>query len=436
MLMKYRLKCVECSHETSDFADWFAQNQTCPRCGSKHSEVWYNADYTRLQALFKQNPDSFWVYFDYLPLVDKKNIVSCQEGAIPLEEWSFLSQYAKEKYGLELQVLVYRNDLNGGTGTFKDVAASLAASLLKENNIHQYCIASTGNTATAYALYLSLAGVNASIFIPDNALKASEAMISAYGQQVLRVKGDYAEAKKIANQYSAEHHVLISGGNVDPIRVEAKKTMVFEWLRQIGKLPDVYIQAVSGGTGPIALDKGIRELVGFRPDLKLPRLLMVQPDRCDPMVQAWEKAEAAGFPPGHERHYPVIDNPQTSVPTLATGNPATYPIIANLVKKSGGTFLRMKEDKLADYARLAAFEHKVLMGPASAVCIGGFFEALEKGLIRDGECVLLNSGEGVRRAPDFVNEMISHTKQVETADECQPHTMSQCRRQLWQAVEG
>lgn len=434
--MKYKLKCVQCGYETPDFKTWFSQNQTCPKCGSKHSEVWYDTDYKKLPELLKGHPDSFWTYFDFLPLMEKENIVSRSEGAIPLEEWSFLENYAKEKYGLDLQVLVYRNDLNGGTGTFKDVAASLAASLFKENGIEQYCVASTGNTATAYGMYLSLAGVNASIFIPDNALKASEAMISAYGQQVMRVNGDYAKAKKIANEYAEKYHILISSGNIDPIRVEAKKTMVFEWLRQLKRLPDVYIQAISGGTGPIALDKGIRELKSIYADLKMPRLLMVQPDQCDPMVQAWEHAEKAGFPTGFEKDYPVLDNPQTAVPTLATGNPATYPIIAKLVKSTEGTFVRMQERKLAAYARLVAFEQKVILGPASAVCIAGFFESLKKGLIKNGECVLLNTGEGVRRAPEFVNEMIYTTKQVDSVADCHPHTMAQYREQLWNAIEA
>ena len=46
--------------------------------------------------------------------------------------------------------------------------------------------------------------------------------------------------------------------------------MVFEWLRQMGQIPDVYIQAVSGGTGPIAIDKGIRDIKEIYPDLKNP----------------------------------------------------------------------------------------------------------------------------------------------------------------------
>lgn len=78
------------------------------------------------------------------------------------------------------------------------------------------------------------------------------------------------------------------------------------------------------------------------------------------MVQAWEAAEAAGFPEGFEKNYPIIDNPQTEVPTLATGNPGTYPIVAKLVKESGGSFLRMREEKLLPVGKLMAYEKKVI----------------------------------------------------------------------------
>ncbi|MBQ0094599.1 MAG: hypothetical protein KBT49_02320 [Bacteroidetes bacterium] len=38
------------------------------------------------------------------------------------------------------------------------------------------------------------------------------------------------------------------------------------------------------------------------------------------------------------------------------------------------------------------------MGPASAVCIAGFFKALEEGRFKDGDLVMLNTGEGSERA--------------------------------------
>lgn len=434
-MSKYYLKCVQCGYETLDFKTWFDQNQICPKCKSKHSEVCYDTDYNAFEELIKSRPDSFWHYWDFLPLMNKENIISCGEGAVPIEEWNFLSEYARQKYGLNIQVFVCRNDLNGGTGTFKDVAASMAASLLRENGISQYSVASTGNTATAYGFYLSLAGIDSSVFIPNNALKASEAMISAYGQQVFRVNGDYAKAKAVAAEYARKYGILLSTGNVDPIRVEAKKTMVFEWLRLLKRMPDVYIQAVSGGTGPIAIDKGLRELSPLYPELEIPRMLLVQPDKCDPMVQAWEQASRDGFPNNFEKSYPVIKNPATAIPTLATGEPATYPILAKLVQKSNGTFLRISEEKLSDYGKLVAFERKNILGPASIVCIAGFFASLKEGIIKEGECVLLNVGEGVRRASDYVEQLIYTTKQVDCVDDCKPHRMNDYREQLWKMIE-
>lgn len=382
----------------------------------------------------KRQPDSFWHYFPYLPLLRRRHIISLKEGAIPVEKWTFLEDFAREKFGLNINVHVYRNDLNGGTGTFKDIAASLAASLFNEIGIKQYCIASTGNSATAYAKYLSMANVNCSVFMPEDTLKASEATISSYGQQVFKVLGDYTKAKELAAGYAKIHNIHMSTGNIDPIRIEAKKTMVFEWIRQMDKFPDVYIQAISGGTGPIAIDKGIREIKEIYPDLKNPRLLLVQTDGCDPMVQAWEKAEEAGFPEGFENEYPIIENPQTEVPTLATGNPASYPILAKLVQKTGGSFLRMRENKLLSVGKLMAYEKKVIPGPASAVCMAGFFIALRKNKIKDGETVLINLGEGSNRAPYFLEQMIYTTKSVNSVEDCEPHSIDDFRTNLWNEV--
>lgn len=432
---KYYLQCIGCGHKTPDFGRWFEQNQICPDCGSKHSEVWYNTDYQDLPRIMKNNLESFWKYLPYLPLIDSSNIISCVEGGVPVQQWGYLEEYAKRQYNLTIQVQVYRNDLNGGTGTFKDVAASLAASIFKEHGIKQYCVASTGNTATSYATYLSIAGINCSVFLPKNALNASEAFVSAYGQQVFRLKEDYTKSKVLATEYATTHNILISSGNIDPIRIEAKKTMVFEWLRQLGKMPDVYIQAVSGGTGPIAIDKGVREIQSVYPGLKNPRFILIQPDKCDPMVQAWEKAVKEDFPLNYENDYPIIDDPKTVIPILANGHPATYPLISKLVKESNGSFIRINEAKIADYARLIAYESKVLLGPASAVCISGFFESLRKGQIKNGETVLLNMGEGINRSPDFVNEMIYTSNIVDHVDQCKPHSMDYYRNQLWEAIE-
>jgi threonine synthase len=269
------------------------------------------------------------------------------------------------------------------------------------------------------------------VFLPNDALRANEAEISSYGQRVFRVNGDYALAKKIAAGYSEKYKILLSAGNIDPMRVEAKKTMVWEWLRQTGDLPDVYVQALSGGTGPIAIDKGIREIKGLGFPEKLPRFIMVQPSGCDPMTAGWKKAKAAGFPEGWKKDYPIYDNPVTLIPTLATGNPATFPIIADLVHKSLGEIITFDEQRCLDVARLIAFEEGVKIGPASTVAVGGFFEALAQGVFKDGESVLINIGESMNRAPEFLDGMIYTTKYVDAIDDCTPPNREDYREKLW-----
>jgi len=434
---KFYLHCTECGYDIPDFKEWFDNNQKCSKCGSTIVDVKYNRDYSEIKELInsKEEPKNIWSYFNFLPLNNKENIITRGEGVIPLERWTFLEDYAKSRYGLSIKVNAYRNDLNPGTGTFKDVAATVAASVLKENGIKEFCIASTGNIANAYAHYLADAGISISVFVPENALKANEAEVNSYGQKLFKVKGDYAKAKDVAAAYSKKYGILMSGGNTDPMRVEGKKTMVFEWLRQTGEVPNVYIQALSGGTGPIAIEKAYKDLKGLGMVDKMPRFIMVQPSGCAPMTHGWEKAKAENFPKGWETDYPIYENPITKVPTLATGKPGTYPIITRIVKESNGEIIEFNEDYLIDISRAIAFENTVRIGPAAAISAGGFFESLHKGLLNDGDNILINIGEGIRRSPDFVEEMMYTTQEIDSVDDCERFDREQYREQLWKKVD-
>ena len=405
--MKYHLKCCKCGHITKNLATWFVQKQFCPDCGGRRVEAEYLTDYSKLNDLLDSNASSFWHYFDFLPLDNKDNIVSFNEGATALEEWTFLNRYASERHGINCHVYAYRNDLNGGTSTLKDVAASMTASVLKENGIQQFCTSSTGNSATAYARYMAASGIRFTNFAPASMNRDTMEEIRSYGQDIMMSEGDYAQAKKEAAAFSEKNNVLMSIGNIDPMRVESKRTMVFEFLRQLGKLPDVYIQAVAGGTGPIALDKGFREIEGCLKgrSVKLPRMLLVQQDLCDPMVQAWKKAKREGFPDHFENDYPVIDNPATSVFILSAGNPGMYPIVSRIVKKSNGDFISIKEAELLDFMRIVRNEKNILIGPAATVCFAGFYQALKENKIRNGETIVINIGESGKRYSDFVSRL-------------------------------
>lgn len=399
--MKYKLICKKCGAVIGSFDEWFRQDQLC-NCGSNHAEVVYDTDYRKLDGLCApgQSPADLYHYYDFLPIESKDGIVSLGEGAVPIEEWEFLSRTARDNYGINCHVVVVRNDLNGGTGTFKDIAASLAATLFKQHGVNEYCLASTGNAATAYATYLAKAGVKFDIFAPHDMYKESQDAIRATGQNLVVSDGGYGQAKAEAAEFHKTQHVMISAGNIDPIRVEAKKTLVFECLRQSGRIPDVYMQAVAGGTSPIAFEKGMREISSAYPQYRMPRMILVQQDTCDPMVQAWEWATGNAFPEGWEKHFPSV-TPHTRISILTAGTPGMYPIVGPIVRNSGGTFLRIREEGLENYGRTVKKETGVYLGPASMVCIAGFYEALKQNRIKNGDLVLLNTGEGCSRAEWF-----------------------------------
>jgi threonine synthase len=82
-----------------------------------------------------------------------------------------------------------------------------------------------------------------------------------------------------------------------------------------------------------------------------------------------------------------------------------YPLVARIVKKSGGDFLRVKEAELTNFARITYQEKKALIGPAAAVCLAGFYQALKEHKIKNEETVVVNIGESGKRYPDFVQSL-------------------------------
>jgi len=435
---KFTLKCNFCECVIAGFPVWFAYRQRCPECGSDQTEVVYNHASSRLaEALRCPAPlkPGMWRYSDFLPLLDNKNIISCGEGDVAINRWSFLETLANSHYNVNCRVFAHRQDNNYATGTFKDLAGSMIASILKENGITAYVVSTTGNIGVAYARYASDAKINLYVFIPENSSISQEAEIGCFGHKVFRVKGDYASAKQIAAEFAQAKNILLAAGNFDPMRIEAKKTMAYEWLRLMPAFPTVYVQALSGGTGPLGVAKAYKELCENNFKVALPRFLLVQSDHCSPMADAWQQAKTAGFPSGWNESFPIYHNPNTSVPTLATGNPKTYPVVSKLVRESDGEIISFPEQHAATIARLVAYESAVRIGPAAAIAVGGFLTSLKRGYIRDHDIVLLNIGEGIRRAPEFMKELALTTSTVSSVDDCSLFDRNTYGRDLWEAVD-
>ena len=435
---KFVLRCVLCGAEVDGFSRWFASDQRCPECGSDRADVVYRTPAAKIRRLFDSPPNGMpgmWRYFDILPVNDRKNVVTAGEGLVPIDRWEFLEDYARRRFNVRCRVYAHRQDDNYATGTFKDLSGSIVASVLRENGIRDFVASSTGNTAVAYARYLTAAGISFYAFIPENASITQAAEVGCFGQNVFRVKGDYTRTKEMAMAFARKHGMPLAGGNFDPMRIEAKKTMLLEWIRILDEFPTVYIQALSGGTGPMAIAKGCRDLAPLGLAGKMPRFILCQSSRCAPMAAAWKEAKRKGFPDGWEKTYPIYHNPDTRIATLAAGFPKTYPVLAPLVRESGGDIFAFDEEATPLIARIVAFERSVRIGPAAAIGLGGFFEALKNGAIRNGDRVLINVGEGIRRSPDFLATIFREKAEVASIDECRLSDRPGYQAGIWAELE-
>jgi len=434
---KFYFSCDKCGEKIDSFHSWFKAGQLCPSCKSDEVYVVYKNGLKGLDKVLEEKgtgTSSLWRYFDYLPVLEKENIVSLSEGDVTIHRWKYLENFAKDSKNLNIKVYAHRQDRNYATATFKDLAGSVVSSVLKENNINRYVVASTGNIGVAFSRYLHEAGIHLHAFIPNNSPKAQEAEIACFGQQVFRVNGDYGKAKEMAAAFAKKFNILLTGTSLDPMRIEAKKTMAYEWLRNLPEYPTVYMQALSGGTGPLGVSKAVRELKDGGYINQGPRLILVQSDKCPPMADAWDRAKENGFPDGFENSFDVVNDPETEIPTLATGNPKAYPVIARKVRESNGEIIRFCEGLTSEIAIVAADEAGARIGPAASITVGGFFRAVMSNHIKDGDVVVINIGEGIRRSPQFLETFIQDPVPVNSVEECKIYDDEAYRKSTWKRL--
>lgn len=411
-MQEFYFQCVDCEHQIENQRGTLLTD--CPKCHSHHLNVIYPT-LSKKDFLHAFNSDEVGLrrYKKMLPIHDENNIISFGEGNMPLDRWEFLEDFAKESKGISCQVLAHRQDMNPKTGSFKDLAGCLVSSALKEAEVKNYVVASTGNIGAAFACYLRKARINLYVFIPNNSSRYKEAEIAAVGQTVFRVNGDYHTTKVLAKEFAKKNGFTLAQSGLDPYRVEAKKTMSYDWIKN-DIVPSVYIQALSGGTGPFGVYKGCQELIVNDLLQKPPRFILCQSDQCAPMATSWLKAKSEGFQKDCFQSFDTIENPETEVATLATGIPSLYPKLAPIVKETGGEILSFPENLAPDLALWISSKSAVRIGPAATIGVGGFLSALKEGYIKDGDTVVINIGEGIRRDPGFLEKIVKDSIQVTT----------------------
>jgi threonine synthase len=374
--------CLECGHEMP--AD--PMLSACPKCGSGWVDARY--DYEKVAGLWpaalQQRAHSLWRYRELLPLSEPDPEISMGEGYTAL-----IRLYQYERLFNHPHIYI-KDERQGPTSSFKDRQAALAVTAMRRAGITECVLASTGNAGAAYAAYCARAGIKLWLFLTSlvPAEKLREATL--YGAEVVRVSGTYDEAKRVASEFAARRHLHLDGGAKAVPGKESMKTLAYEIAEQLGLIlrgpgqfavPDWYIQAVSGGIGPLGVWKGFSELkrMGFID--RMPRLGIVQAAGCAPMVRALAAGEAKAAP--------VV--PNTLITVLATGDPGfSYVQLREAVLSNKGAMLAIDDGDTFAAMRKLASQAGIAVEPATAVAFAGLEKMISQGTIAPGETVVVN----------------------------------------------
>ncbi|MBM7846165.1 threonine synthase [Herpetosiphon giganteus] len=366
------LVCQNCGH-IQPYT--FRSSNSCAQCANDWLETHY--DYANFRELVNNQQltgQTLWRYASVLPVPAPSS--PTYVGGTPLVH--------AQRFGglLGLPRLYIKDERYSPTNSFKDRQAAVAVAALVANNIRECVIASTGNAAVAYAAACAAAGIKLWVFMTSVVPEAKLREAALFGAEVIKVSGNYDQTKQIAADFAQNRNIIYDrGANSIPAR-EAMKTISYEICEQLGwQAPDWYIQAVSGGLGPLGVYHGFAELHAMGLTQRVPQTAIIQADGCSPMVQAFHAGKSVA-----EK---VV--PNTRIAILSTGDPGKiYTRLWQRIQTSGGTMEAVTDEEAFSAMRLLARTEGISVEPATAVAFAGLQKMVAQGQVNPEELIVVN----------------------------------------------
>jgi threonine synthase len=229
---------------------------------------------------------TMWRYSEMLPIDDGEQPVSLGEGATPLLLLARLS------HEISLDELYVKDESQNPTGSFKARGMSVAVTRAKRLGAKSLVAPSAGNAGGALAAYGARAGLPVRVYVPRDTPPLLVEEMRGYGAEVSLVDGLIDDAGRLAAEYARESRAFNVATFREPYRVEGKKTMAYELVERLGRVPGTVIYPTGGGTGLVAMWKAFGELqdLGWIGNER-PSMIAVQSTGCAPIVSAFERGD-------------------------------------------------------------------------------------------------------------------------------------------------
>lgn len=411
--MAFIIKCLDCGHDTP----YHPSSIACPKCSSQWREAEYDYELIGkdLPAKLTSRPFDLWRYRELLPVRNPNVSLSLGEGGTPLIRAVNLGMM------LGCPNIFIKDERQGPTSSFKDRQASVTIAALKEAGITEIVAASTGNVAISYSAYASRAGMKLWAFVTSLVPSVKMREIALYGSQVIKITGSYDQCKQVAAEFAHQRNLYLDMGARTITSIEGMKTIAYEIAEQLTavegaspnapwRTPDWYVQAISGGMGPLGVYKGFREMQQMGWVDKIPAFAPIQAEGCAPMVNSWKK--------GLEEAQPVM-SPMTHIETLATGDPGrAYEFLRDYVNKTNGAFESVSDQDAYRAMHVLAKMEGISAEPAAGVAFAGLFKLIRAGIIKSTDTVVVNcTGHTVSADPSILGENWSRDIKFPSAQE-------------------
>jgi threonine synthase len=384
-----RLVVLACTGRHKTYDPTFIQSfSDCEICGPSPLFAEYDLTPRPPEMVINQKEPSMWRYAELLPVQSYEDIVSLGEG------WTPLLKLKKTAATLGLKQILLKDESLNPTGSFKSRGISAAISKAKELGITKCIIPTAGNAGIALSAYCARAGMQATVVMPRITPEIFVKECELYGSEVILEDGLIDScARKVALLNADKSYFDISTMK-EPYRLEGKKTMGYEIAEQLNwKLPDVILYPTGGGTGLIGIWKAFHEMIQLGwIDSKLPRLIAVQSDQCQPVIRAFHNVENGTVNP-------------FSASRLAYGLnvPKAFALkqMMEVLKQSGGSAIAVSDQEIRESTKEIIKNEGLLICPEGGSLIAALKKLLTDEVIkRDEKVLILNTGSGIRYLND------------------------------------
>ena len=352
--------------------------QTFSTCCNVPLSALYNLSNQTIK-LINDADYTMWRYQFALPVLDKNNIVSLNEGFTPI------SQLKKLSNQLSIDALYLKDESVNPTGSFKARGLSMGVSKAKELGIKQMVIPTAGNAGGAMSAYCAKAGIEATVIMPKHTADTLKEECKLYGANLIQIDGLIDACGKKAREIAASTGAFDMSTMKEPYRLEGKKTLGYEIAEQFNwELPDVIVYPAGGGTGLIGIWKAFKELIAMNV-IKgaLPKMVLVQSIECSPMVHLFK-----------DGCLPETYAPKSSAALgLAVPYPFATGMMLAVLKESNGIALTVTEKEMEEGVEAIAKIEGLLLSPEGAATYVATQHLLKMGWVKNADKILLvNTG--------------------------------------------